>query len=114
MTKAKSGVLLLLVLVCACGSMEGNEPPGDGGGTGSGTGSGTGTGSNPGGDPFGYRSGTRIKMKVLNTPDGAKVLQGWHDTQRNEECSLRLASDGAISVPAARATSSADSRLMAA
>jgi hypothetical protein len=41
-----------------------------------------------------YRSGTRIKMKVLTSPDGAKVFQGNYDSQRGEDCSFQVAADG--------------------
>ncbi len=43
-----------------------------------------------------YKSGTRIKMSVLSTPDGAKQFQGWNDTSRNETCRFVFASDGAM------------------
>lgn len=35
-----------------------------------------------------YQSGSRIKMKVLRTPDGAKTFQGNYDSQRGEDCSF--------------------------
>ncbi|MBK7536586.1 MAG: hypothetical protein IPI49_14705 [Myxococcales bacterium] len=66
-----------------------SDPPRDDGGTGD-----NGNGNGSGGVDIGInRSGTRIKMKVLNTPDGAKVFQGSYDTLRNEECWFVLASD---------------------
>jgi hypothetical protein len=49
--------------------------------------------SSPGGDLAPNQSGTRIKMKVLTTSDGAKSFLGWYDTQRNEDCTFRLAED---------------------
>lgn len=39
-------------------------------------------------------SGTRIKMRVGETPDGAKMFLGWHDAERGENCSFRVAADG--------------------
>jgi hypothetical protein len=72
--------------------MASNDTSLDDGGTGGGGGSGGGGG---GGVDIGInRSGTRIKMKVLNTPDGAKVFQGSYDSQRNEDCAFQVASDG--------------------
>ncbi len=41
-----------------------------------------------------YRSGTRIKTRVLTTPDGAKVFQGNYDNMRAEDCFFRMTSDG--------------------
>lgn len=41
-----------------------------------------------------YQSGSRIKMRVGTTPDGAKQWIGWHDMQRNEDCGFQIASDG--------------------
>lgn len=41
-----------------------------------------------------YASGSRIKMRVLVTGDGAKSFMGWHDNQRNEDCQFVVASDG--------------------
>src|SRR5690606_29553767 len=35
----------------------------------------------------------RIKMRVLSTPDGAKVFHGWFDSQRNEDCTFQRAAD---------------------
>jgi hypothetical protein len=77
--------MLLVLALCACGTSDGTETTDDAGGTGSGSGSG-GLGVN--------QSGTRIKMKVLSSPDGAKVFQGSFDSQRNEDCSFQRAADG--------------------
>lgn len=33
-------------------------------------------------------------MKVLTSGDGAKLLQGWFDSMRNEDCAFQVASDG--------------------
>lgn len=41
-----------------------------------------------------YQSGSRIKARTLNTPDGAKTFVGWHDVQRNEDCVFLPAGDG--------------------
>ena len=41
-----------------------------------------------------YQSGSRIKARMLTTVDGAKSFLGWRDTQRNENCTFRLAADG--------------------
>jgi hypothetical protein len=80
-------LLLLLLAVCACGTSDGSDITDDAGGDGSGSGSGSGgLGVN--------QSGTRIKMKVLSSPDGAKVFQGSFDSQRNEDCSFQRAADG--------------------
>lgn len=68
-----------------------SDAPGRGDASGSGSDPGTGSGSDPLAD---YRSGTRIKMQVLTTPDGAKQFSGWFDTQRNEPCVFQTASDG--------------------
>ena len=39
-------------------------------------------------------SGTRIKMRVGTTPDGAKAFLGWYDTMRGDDCTFLVASDG--------------------
>lgn len=39
-------------------------------------------------------SGSRIKLRYLETPDGAKLVTGLFDSQRSEDCSFRMASDG--------------------
>lgn len=41
------------------------------------------------------RSGTRIKMRVGSTPDGAKEFHGWHDDVLGVDCYFSRATDGA-------------------
>lgn len=41
-----------------------------------------------------YASGSRIKMRVGVTADGAKTFIGWYDSVRNEDCAFMFASDG--------------------
>lgn len=41
-----------------------------------------------------YASGSRIKMRVIVSGDGAKAFLGWHDSQRNEDCLFITAIDG--------------------
>lgn len=54
-----------------------------------------GSGSGPGSGQIDiYQSGSRIKMNVLTTPDGAKVFMGSRDTMLNIDCSFVLAADG--------------------
>ncbi|HEU4406751.1 MAG TPA: hypothetical protein VFS43_15905, partial [Polyangiaceae bacterium] len=62
--------------------------PGGGGGKG---------GSGPVPDAEAATPGTRLKPKVFVGADGSRQPSTslWHDTQRNEECSFRLAADGA-------------------
>lgn len=43
-----------------------------------------------------YVSGTRLKMRVLATADGAKQFKGWRDTERNEDCDFATAADGQV------------------
>lgn len=92
--------LWVILLISACGTV----PPLNGEGSSGGAGSDGGNGGDPGsgdpgsGDPGGgsgsgsttdlYRSGTRIKMKMLTSPDGAKVFQTNYDSQRQEDCSF--------------------------
>jgi hypothetical protein len=42
------------------------------------------------------QSGSRIKMTVLSTPDGAKAFMGWRDTELDLDCNFQLAADGAM------------------
>jgi hypothetical protein len=85
--RAIAGILLVVGCVQPSGALPdggfapGGSPPADSGQVGS--------------SQFDlYQSGTRIKAKVLTTPDGAKSFAGWRDTQRNEDCSFLLAADG--------------------
>jgi hypothetical protein len=102
------GRIALVAALVGCGAVGNNAGNGNGGnGTGSGGdagGNGTGGGSGGGGGGSAdlapapqldlYQSGTRIKMKVLTTPDGAKSFQGWHDTQLDIDCQFLAATDG--------------------
>jgi len=67
--------VLMTIGVAACGP---NDEAFDDGGNGSGSGLDV------------TQSGSRIKARVLSTPDGAKAFDGWVDTQRNEDCAFAL------------------------
>jgi hypothetical protein len=41
-----------------------------------------------------YQSGTRLKASYWAGTDGSKQFTGWHDSQRNEDCSFTTAADG--------------------
>lgn len=41
-----------------------------------------------------HLSGTRIKVRVITTPDGAKAFKSMYDVQRGEDCAFRPAADG--------------------
>lgn len=89
MTKA----WLVVALLSACTTdptlMGDDRGGGDDGGGGGGGGNGNSV------DPLDVaKSGSRVKMKVLTSGDGAKILQGWSDTMRNEDCAWQVASDG--------------------
>lgn len=88
--------VVLVSIVAACSSPSSSSPASDSGpGGGGGSDAGSGSGSSSGSDTMEQnRSGTRIKMQVLTTPDGAKQFQGWFDTQRNEPCSFAQSADG--------------------
>jgi hypothetical protein len=84
--------LVLVAALAACGSSNGgpmmtSDAKASGGDAGNGGGDG-GIDVN--------QSGTRIKMKVLKTPDGAKVFSNSYDTQRNEDCVFGVAGDGVM------------------
>jgi hypothetical protein len=89
-------IAVVVMLVTACGPVRPDDgQPGQPDGPTSPGSDAPGGGSGSGSDPLAdYRSGTRIKMQVLTTPDGAKQFNGWFDTQRNESCAFQLASDG--------------------
>ena len=56
-----------------------------------------------------FESGTRLKMRVGTTPDGAKTFFGWRDTLRNEDCAFANAADGMVRcLPSTVATYSVD------
>lgn len=56
-----------------------------------------------------FQSGSRLKMRVGTTPDGAKTFFGWRDTLRNEDCAFANAADGMVRcLPGASATYSPD------
>ena len=90
--------LVVMVMLMGCGSAspvnETDAPLNENDGGGSDDGGGGGDGGGSGVDPTWYRSGSRIKMIVLNTPDGAKQFNGWRDVTRNEDCSFVPTSDG--------------------
>jgi hypothetical protein len=86
-------MLAMVALVLGCGAPQ-PEAATDailGGDDGGGGGNDGGSGGN---DLAWYQSGSRIKMVVLNSPDGAKQFQGWHDVMRNEDCAFVPTSDG--------------------
>jgi len=82
--------LIAALAVAACSSMEMPSAGGSSGSNGNGGTSGTGSGGSGGTTGSNqldiYQSGSRIKMRVGTTPDGAKTFIGWRDTQRNEDC----------------------------
>lgn len=43
-----------------------------------------------------YASGSRLKMRVLTSPDGAKAFHSWFDTATNQECQFGPAADATI------------------
>jgi hypothetical protein len=51
-------------------------------------------GGGGGNSPFQARSGTRIKMNIMGTPDGAKQFYGWHDVELDIDCGFQIATDG--------------------
>ena len=88
----KTIVAVLLVVGCGCGSVS--PPVGPGSDAAPGRDATTEGGGGSGTGPDQYRSGTRIKMQTLTTPDGAKQFVGWFDTERNEACQFSTAADG--------------------
>ena len=82
----------LLLVLAACGSSAMNQPASDATHS---DGSSSGSGGGDGGMDI-NQSGSRIKQKVLMTPDGAKVFQNSYDTQLNIDCTFRLAADGQL------------------
>jgi hypothetical protein len=51
-----------------------------------------------------YKSGTRIKVKVLRSGDGAQVFAGLFDSQRQEDCVVRETTTGMRCLPIGIAT----------
>jgi hypothetical protein len=46
-------------------------------------------------DPLSINSGgSRIKMRIGTTPDGARALLGWRDTLNGDDCYFGVAADG--------------------
>jgi hypothetical protein len=80
----KPGIAVIM-LAASCGGPLGSGSDANGSGPGSGPGS---------GQLDIYQSGSRIKMNVLSTPDGAKVFMGSRDTMLNIDCSFVPAADG--------------------
>jgi hypothetical protein len=66
-------------------SVDGGGSRGDGGGAVS-DGGGSAAGSDIG--KFVYRSGSRIKARVWQTPDGARELKGWWDSELEMSCTM--------------------------
>ena len=77
--------IAVMTLVAGCGGPLGGGSDANGSGSGSGSGS---------GQLDIYQSGSRIKMNVLTTPDGAKVFMGSRDTMLNIDCQFVPAADG--------------------
>ncbi len=98
MTAMRCVVVLLVVLVMACGpvsSSSGGGDDDDGDAPGDGADDGTSdSGGGGGGGSVPYKSGSRIKMRMLTTPDGAKIFQGNYDVMLDTPCTFREASDG--------------------
>lgn len=104
--RAVAGSIIVYVVMAACSSKGGGGFLGRGGG-------GPGVDAD-GGDPNGsadtgldglldpvptaaaevYKSGSRLKAKYYEGQDGSKAFVGWFDSQRNEDCSFRIAADG--------------------
>jgi hypothetical protein len=42
------------------------------------------------------QSGSRIRAKILITDDGARAFQGWHDSQRHEDCEFQRDAEGTM------------------
>lgn len=82
----------ILVILMFSGCMAGSVEEGLDGGTSDG---GTDDTDSIGSSQLGiYASGSRIKMRVGVTPDGAKTFIGWYDSVRRENCGFTAASDG--------------------
>lgn len=75
---------ILLLVACACGGTEGTTTDAA---TGDSADIATGDG-----DP--NKSGDRIKLKFLESTDGARLVTGMHDLDRGEDCAFSVASDG--------------------
>jgi len=69
----------------------GSPRPGGGGGSGAAGAGGTG----PSRLAL-YQSGSRMKLIVGTTPDGAKDFRGWWDSSLKERCSFQAAPDGKV------------------
>jgi hypothetical protein len=98
MDAMRSKVMVGVLLTVAC-STSNEKVPGvvDAPGSGSAaTDAGVDGSSSPGGSLAPNQSGSRLKMKVITSSDGAKSFNGWHDTQRDEDCTFRLAEDGVM------------------
>ena len=82
----------------SAGGQAGGNGGGQAGGSGGGHagGNGGGSGGAGGGNFFlqNFQSGTRLKMQVLTTADGAKMFYGWHDSQLDIDCQFEAAADG--------------------
>jgi hypothetical protein len=100
----------IAIMFAACGNMGGNNNGGGasggtggggtggtgGGGTGGSGGGGTGgSGGGSGGTPD-YVSGSRIKSRVLSSPDGAKAFAGFYDSTLAMPCSFNHAADDTL------------------
>jgi hypothetical protein len=106
--KLVGGSITIYVIMAACSATSGplGSSSGDGG-QGDGTASSGGSSASGGGgildaltDPVPEanadpdQSGTRLKAKFYGGTDGSKEFIGWHDSQRNEDCSVYPALDG--------------------
>ncbi|HEY1813062.1 MAG TPA: hypothetical protein VGG74_12015 [Kofleriaceae bacterium] len=78
-------LVALMIVLAGCGTPSSGGDGADGGASSGGGGS----------DQLGgYQSGTRIKMRELTTPDGARQFEGWYDTQLDVDCAFFVSTDG--------------------
>jgi hypothetical protein len=98
-------LLSIVCLLAACGHghmnphLDGSVPNDGGGGGDGGGGDGGGSTGSDGGGTGGLAdcpnaSGSRLHARFWVTSDGFRQFIGWHDAQRNEDCSFTAAPDG--------------------
>ncbi len=90
-----AGGAAIYVAMAACSAADGAHLRGANGAGGNGQG-----GSGQGGsgvipDATAATSGSRLRVRYYSGEDGSKQFVGWHDTQRNEDCTFRPAADDA-------------------
>src|SRR5438132_9924411 len=90
-----AGLLVVAGASCSSSSSPPASDGADGGGADGGAGEGGSEGSS-GSDLPSYRSGTRLRARLMTAEGGAALFLGWHDVGLDTDCTFNTAADGKL------------------